>query len=274
MKHLQNLHTHTIFCDGKNSCREIVEQAVKLGFNSIGFSGHGYTSFDSNYCMSKENTLKYIQEVKSLKEEYKGIINVYLGVEFDLMSEGSLLPYDYVIGSVHYAKNNNGKYFSLDIKNTELLMKTVDEEFSGNPMALAKCYYNQLASLPDVLSRVDVVGHFDLITKANDEKRIIDTTCGEYKSYVKDAIRKLVKKVGVFEINTGAIARGIKKEPYPERWILEEIHKEGGRIILSSDCHLKENLDFYFKESIQYAKDCGFTEIAYFDGKQFASQSI
>ncbi len=274
MKHLQNLHTHTNYCDGKNTIEEIILTAIDKGFNSIGFSGHGYTSFDGCYCMTQQGTLQYIQEVNKLKEKYLGVIDVYLGIEYDLMSEGSLLPYDYVIGSVHYSKNNNGKYFPLDIKNTEILIKTINEEFNGNPMALAKRYYNQLASLPDVLSRVDVVGHFDLMTKANDQKRIIDTTCEEYKSYVKDAIKKLVKKVGVFEINTGAVARGIKKEPYPERWILKEIHKEGGKIILSSDCHLKEKLDFYFKEGVQYAKDCGFTEIAYFDGKQFASQSI
>ena len=274
MKHLQNLHTHTVFCDGINTAEEIVLTAIDKGFNSIGFSGHGYTKFDRKYSMSKENTLKYIDEINNLKKKYLGVIKVYLGVEFDLMSEGSLQPYDYVIGSVHYAKNNQGNYFPLDIKNTERLIKTINEEFGGNPMALAKCYYNQLASLPDVLRRVDVVGHFDLITKGNDESRIIDTTCEEYQSYVKYAIKKLVKKVGVFEINTGAIARGIKGEPYPERWILREIQKEGGKVIISSDCHLKEKLDFYFKESIQYAKDCGFTEIAYFDGNKFALQSI
>ena len=54
MKYLQNLHTHTTFCDGKNTCRELIERAIELGFNSIGFSGHGYTPFDIKYSMSKE----------------------------------------------------------------------------------------------------------------------------------------------------------------------------------------------------------------------------
>ena len=274
MKYLQNLHTHTTFCDGKNTCRELIERAIEIGFNSIGFSGHGYTPFDIKYSMSKDNTLHYIEEVKNLKKEYSGVIDVYLGIEYDLFSDSSLAPYDYVIGSVHYAKDKEGNYFTIDIKNTEQLVKTINEKFGGNPMALAKCYFEQVATLPKVLKRVDVVGHFDLITKSNDGKKIIDTSSEEYRKYAKMAIKELIGKVGAFEINTGAVARGLKKEPYPERWILEEICKLGGKVIISSDCHLAEKLDFYFEDAVKYAKQCGFNEIAYFDGKGFKYQSI
>ncbi len=274
MKFLQNLHTHTEFCDGKSACRELVEKAIELGFNSIGFSGHGYTPFTLTYCMTEENTKKYIEEVSRLKAEYADKISVYLGIEYDIFSSGSLAPYDYVIGSVHYDKKQSGEWFSLDIKSSENLQKTIDVHFNGNPMEIVKRYYQLVESIPDRLDRVDVVGHFDLITKSNDEKRIIDTECEEYRYYVGKAISKLVKTVGLFEINTGAVARGIKKMPYPDKWILKEIKRQGGKITISSDCHNKEYLNFLFDECVSLAKECGFKEIMYFNGKEFLPQPI
>ena len=35
-----NFHTHTVFCDGKNTAREMAEKAMELGFTHLGFSGH------------------------------------------------------------------------------------------------------------------------------------------------------------------------------------------------------------------------------------------
>ena len=63
-----DFHTHTTYCDGKNSPKEMVEAAYKNGFSAIGFSSHSHTPFDESYCMSVENTEKYIHEVNALKE--------------------------------------------------------------------------------------------------------------------------------------------------------------------------------------------------------------
>ena len=43
---LTNYHTHTTFCDGKSTVEEIVLSALAKGFDAIGFSGHGFTTFD------------------------------------------------------------------------------------------------------------------------------------------------------------------------------------------------------------------------------------
>ena len=45
---IQNLHSHTTFCDGKNTPEEMVRAAIALGMDSLGFSGHmpaGWRSF-------------------------------------------------------------------------------------------------------------------------------------------------------------------------------------------------------------------------------------
>ena len=78
---LANFHTHSTFCDGKNSIEEVVLSAIEKDFDVIGFSGHGYTDFDLTYCMKDVDG--YISEVSRIKEKYKNKIEVYLGVEED-----------------------------------------------------------------------------------------------------------------------------------------------------------------------------------------------
>ena len=35
-----NYHTHTTWCDGKDSPRAVIESAIAKGFDAIGFSSH------------------------------------------------------------------------------------------------------------------------------------------------------------------------------------------------------------------------------------------
>ena len=68
--------------------------------------------------------------------------------------------------------------------------------------------------------------------------------------------------VNVFEITTGAISRGYRTTPYPQPFILKEIHKIGGKVIISSDCHDKNYLNCYFDESLDLLRSCGFDKVA------------
>ena len=52
----------------------------------------------------------------------------------------------------------------------------------------------------------------------------------------------------VFEINTGAIARGYRTKPYPAMDQIEYIRAKGGKFILTSDSHSLENVAFRFEE--------------------------
>ena len=35
-----NFHTHSTFCDGRNTPQQMVDRALELGFVALGFSGH------------------------------------------------------------------------------------------------------------------------------------------------------------------------------------------------------------------------------------------
>ena len=52
-----NFHTHTTFCDGKSTAEEMVQRALELGFDRLGFSGHCYTWFDPEFHMDTEAIL-------------------------------------------------------------------------------------------------------------------------------------------------------------------------------------------------------------------------
>ena len=105
-----NLHAHTFYCDGKNNAEDYILTAIEKGFTSVGLSGHSFTKFDTEYCMSEKGTLEYLKELKNLKEKYKNGIQVYVGIEADFYSEfnpklDENLGLDFRIGSVHYIKD-------------------------------------------------------------------------------------------------------------------------------------------------------------------------
>ena len=96
-----DFHTHTTYCDGKNSVRDMFEAAKAAGMEAIGFSGHSHTPFDESYCMSDEETKKYIDEINGLKRSNVSSTEVYLGLEKDRFSDADdTSAFDYVIGSL------------------------------------------------------------------------------------------------------------------------------------------------------------------------------
>ena len=156
---IANFHTHTTFCDGKNTPEEIVLSAIDKGFSAIGFSGHGYTGFDLRYCM--KNTDDYITEIIHLKKKYKKDISVYLGIEEDCFSLVDRNKFDYIIGSSHYFLINN-QYYPID-SSYEHFQKCL-KAFDYDVISLSENYYSEFC---DYINnrKPDIIGHFDLITK-------------------------------------------------------------------------------------------------------------
>ena len=74
-------------------------------------------------------------------------------------------------------------------------------------------------------------------------------------------ILKAIQSSCIFEINTGAIARGLRTTVYPFENLLHILRKENAPIILSSDSHSIDTLDFRFDETKKYLKDIGFNKI-------------
>ena len=268
---LSNLHTHTIFCDGKNSPEEFVKEAIKKGFDSIGFSSHSYTSFDNSFCMSKESTSEYIKEIFRLKEQYRKKINIYLGCERDYFSDKDDFEYDYIIGSLHYVKAE-GNYLSVD-ESEEVMCDNVDKYFDGDYLKYVKCYYDTIRDIASK-TKCDIIGHLDVVAKFNEGNKYFNETSHEYINYARQAIDKIKKHCNLFEVNTGAVYKGYRKEIYPERHLLKILYDNGCKVILSSDCHDISSLDFGFKDAIKIIKECGYNEITVMKDGKFESVKI
>ncbi len=247
----QDFHVHTNFCDGKNNPEEMVCAAIELNMEKIGLLCHSYTDFDESYCISKERIPEFLNTVNSLKEKYKDKIQVLCGVEQDYFSNYPTDGFDYVLGSVHYIYKN-GRYFEVDTDKSALC-DIVNEEYGGNWMELCRDYYNLVG---DVASKTgaDIIGHFDLITKFNQDDNLFSTNSDEYLEMGKAAIDKLILSGKPFEINTGAISRGYRKEAYPKEEFLKYILEKGGKVILSSDSHSTDGLCTEFERYKDYVK--------------------
>lgn len=269
-----NCHTHTTYCDGKNTAREMIEAAISKGFVSLGFSGHSPMKNDNEWTMTTEKTEKYTAEISSLKGEYADRIDILCGIELDADYFG-IKPdaFDYVIGSVHQFESN-GIFYDIDYT-AERLKKAVDDIFGGSFNAMSKAYFTTLADFV-IKEKVDVVGHIDLITKFNLDTPLFDESDAEYRAYAYEAVDRILaaKPDILFEVNTGAMFRVGKKEPYPAEFILRHIYEKGGRITLTSDSHSVDSIDFAFDEAIKFIKKCGFEEIYYLTSEGWKSSDI
>ena len=242
---LANYHTHTTYCDGKNTPEELIEEAIALGMAELGFSGHSYTDFDSSWCMSRENTERYRTEIASLKVKYKDKLSIKLGIEQDYLSDEFPVGYDFVIGGVHWVKKD-GVYIPVD-ESAEILCDAIEKHYGGDIYALCEDYYTAVGDLYN-RTGCDIIAHFDLVTKFNEGDTLFDTNNKRYKDAVRGALDILLKAPVLFEINTGAISRGYRTEPYPSADIIKIIKENSGKLILSSDCHDKKNLCFEFNK--------------------------
>lgn len=250
----QNLHTHSIYCDGANTPEEILDMAIAKGFDSIGFSGHSYMYF-SDYVADR--TAEYIEHVNRMKKEYEGRIKVYLGLEMDMYSIVDTTPFDYLIGSVHYPKVGE-KFLDMD-RDAKWLGSLIDRYYGGDGLAFAKSYYDTLAQLPNY-GKFDIVGHFDLLAKHCESVQFFDEDSKQYRDYAIGAAEALAGKIPFFEVNSGAIARGYRTTPYPNPFIIKELKRLGFGAVITSDCHDCTKLDLHFDESAELLRSCGFKE--------------
>jgi len=78
-----NFHTHSLFCDGVALPEIYVEEAIKKGMDSLGFSSHAPVPFKNGWSMKYDKLMEYQKTIRTLQEKYNNIIKIYLGLEID-----------------------------------------------------------------------------------------------------------------------------------------------------------------------------------------------
>ncbi len=247
-------HAHTTFCDGINTAEEIILAAIEKGCPEIGFSGHSPLP-GLSWPMSEEGTREYFDEISSLREKYKRQINVFIGIEQDLESKIIYLPFDYTLGSNH-AVTANGKRIDVDGP-IDVILKAIEEDFGGDPYAYCEAYYQNTSNIYSK-THCDIIGHFDLVTKYIEKSPFFSETDTRYTKARDLALEELLETPAVFEVNTGAISRGYRTTPYPNPDVLKKIKAAGKPIVVNSDSHKADTVDFLINETAKRLTAQGF----------------
>ena len=258
---LQNLHTHTVFGDGKNTAEEMVLGAIQSGCSALGFSEHSPfppVGTHDGYSLLPERTGEYRAEVLRLRERYQGQLDIFLGMEQDIDSLPPDAPYDYLIGSVHNLRAGGDLWLSVD-QSTESFCRYAREYYGGDFLAMAEAYYRLKAEVVERTS-CQIVGHFDLFTKFNEGGRLFSEDAPRYRKAALEALDAILTHDVIFEINTGAISRGYRTAPYPTPFLLRAIREKGGRICITSDSHSAKTITCSFPAAAELATECGFRE--------------
>lgn len=254
--HKQNLHIHSTYVDGKDTPEEMILRAVERGFDSIGFSEHSYLPYSTfPQQLTETDMVRYREEIHALKSKYNGIIDIFCGLEFDFYSSVPTQGFDYLIGSVHYL-DIAGSIVTFDRGLPETLAY-INTFFGGDGLRFAKQYFETVAQLPEKRP-FDILGHFDLLTKNNAAGRFLDVSSKAYLNAGFDTIAALKGRIPFFEVNTGPLARGYKMEPYPQMEFLKEFQRQGFGVVITSDCHDRNDIDCFYKEAGDLIREAGF----------------
>jgi len=269
--YLCSVHNHCDLCDGSDSPDLVAKRACELGVRYLGFSSHSHTPVpEDQNCVLPADMSEYISAVLRLREEYRGRMDILLGIEWDSLSGPVPDGFDYRIGSVHHL--SIGEHFVPVDWSAQRFSSSVSQFFSGDPIAFAEEYYRSLGTVAD--SKPDIIGHFDLVSKFNENSRFFRESEPRYRAAALEALSRVSPAHSLLEINTGAMARGYRTSPYPALFILKAWKDMGGKIIISSDSHSADAVCFAYSQAVDWAKAAGFVSAVMLTGRGRAEYTL
>ena len=249
---LSNFHTHSCYCDGKATPREMADFAVAHGFTALGFSGHSPLPFDNTFSITDYDG--YCREVRALQEEYKDRIEISLGLEFDyvpgmledftpLIEHGGL---DYTIGSVHLipvpgtTPRDSNDLWMIDGPHYERYDEGLQRLFGGDIRRGVRAYFHQQNAMLEK-NRPTILGHPDKIAMHNRSRYFAEDEPW-YEELALETLA-LARELGVIvEVNTRGIYKGRHPDYYPSRRLLQQMKQWRLPVIVSTDAHAPEDL--------------------------------
>lgn len=290
-----NYHTHTTFCDGKQTAAQMADAALAAGFAVLGFSAHAMYPFASQWHAKPEEYGAYIETVRSLQKKYQdegSSIELLAGFEAEYLPPVSLpdkrrynaLGADYLIGSVHYISalqagvplhlldSAHEPVFTVDGPEEEV-RRGLAELFHGDGKKLVQVYYQAVRSMASSCT-FDILGHIDLIRRRNGALGFFDEREPWYRRELEATAHSIAQANCVVEINTGGMARGGIETPYPSPQFLALLAKEQVPVVINSDAHTAAHIGYAFDQAIQAAKTAGYRESWYFSNGTWQAQPL
>lgn len=270
---LFNLHTHSIFSDGKSTPEEVVQEAIRQGLKVLGFSDHSPVPFENSFAIKDNQVDDYINTIKSLKEKYKDNIDIYCSMEMDFIpgkvrnfrETKRSLGLDYMIGSVHLVGNDVNRLWFIDGSKYETYDEGLFNYYDGDIKKGVKAFFYQYNEMIET-EEFDIVGHFDKI-KMHNRNRYFNEDDKWYRDYLMETLTLIKEKSLIVEVNTRGIYKKRSEDFYPSTWILPIMREMNIPVVISSDSHKAEELTLCFEEAEKALKAAGYKEtVCYKDG--------
>ena len=287
-----NLHTHSVYSDGKSQPREIVEEAVRQGLTTLGFSEHSPLPFDNNFSVKEDDMPSYVAEIAQLKAEFKSKIDIYCGLEADYLT-GVSEPFaatkeryhlDYLIGGVHLVINpafrqaqglkavelvetptntiNPNEIWFIDGPKWEVYDEGLQKFFDGDIRRAVRRFFEQSNEMIEN-EPFDIIAHFDKI-KMHNRERYFHEDESWYRKLALETLDLIREKGLVMEINTRGIYKKRYNGFYPSPWLMEEACKMGVPAIISADAHHFSEITLEFAAAEEALKKAGYRSVVNF----------
>lgn len=249
-------HLHSSFSgDSDTPMEDMIQRGIALGLTQMCFTEHNdfdYPVTDTDPAgLFELNPDSYLYEWIRCKEKYADKIHLCFGVELGLQPHlakknaafAKAHEYDFIIGSSHICNGKDPYYPAF---------------YEGRSQEDAyREYFESIRDNLKLFSNFDVYGHLDYVVRygpAKDEGYSYEM----YREILDQIIEKLLNMEKGIEINTSALAKGMR-EPNPCIGILKQYRKLGGEIItVGSDAHVPAQIAYAFDRAADILKDCGF----------------
>lgn len=251
---IPDYHTHTYLSDGKSSHESYLHNAAAKGITELGFTDH-ISILPTSWTMKDDDISKMKETIRSLKDTTTLPVDVKFGIEIDYIpgKEDQIkqtiqsLPFDYVIGSVHFLDDWN--------------FDTSPDGFAGKDIDKLYERYFHLVTQAIESGLYDIIGHLDLIKKFGHFPEKSPTKLH------KKVIKSLQKADATIELNTNGLNKPCQ-EMYPSKELLEACYKEDIPVALCSDAHHADEVGQFFNKAIDLLKSIGYRKIATFDQRE------
>lgn len=281
MARLFNYHTHSFFSDGSAAPEEYVQEAIRQGFDDLGFSEHSVLPFENTFALKPGSEISWASEINRLKAEYRDEINIFLALEADFVPDMCTgfaqlkheLNLDYVIGSVHLVRNGtDDRLWFIDGPRRETYDSGLNDIFAGDIKAGVTAYWHQINQMVEQ-ETFDIVGHLDKI-KMHNQGRLFDENAGWYTGLIDETLSLISEKNLIVEVNTRGIYKGRSSSLFPGEYILKQLSNRSIPVTLSSDAHQPGEISLWFSEAKEIMKACGIKACFYLDKKVWKEIAI
>lgn len=256
---LFDYHMHTPLCGhALGHPKQYAATAVRRGLGEIGFSEHNPMpeKFD-DWRMELEDFPAYLTMIEEARTAYPGL-PIRLGLECDFLPGkeawirelAGKADFDYLIGAVHYISPN----WDVDnpLKLDRWKEQPVEETWSRYFHAVGQAAQSGL---------FDFLAHPDLV------KKFGHIPPGDLRPYYREALDALEASKMAIEVSTAGLRKEVG-EIYPSVPFLQEAHRRGIPVLLSSDSHNPEEVGYEFQRALDLVRETGYRELTAFRKRQ------